>query len=153
MEVTLRRGTYRDATAVADLYVRARRRAVPAIPPMVHTEEETRLWVVQRVVPDTELWVAESDAGGLVGLMVVDQNWVEQLYVEPTLTGGGIGTDLIGLAKREHPDGLRLWTFESNVGAQRFYERHGFRVAGRTAGENEEGAPDILYVWESGSTR
>ena len=45
------------------------------------------------------------------------------------------------------PAGLRLWTFESNLGAQRFYERHGFRPIERTAGDNEEGAPDILYVW------
>jgi len=52
------------------------------------------------------------------------------------------------LAKRERPGGLRLWTFESNTGAQRFYERHGFVATDRTDGRNnEEGAPDILYVW------
>jgi GNAT superfamily N-acetyltransferase len=44
---------------------------------------------------------------------------------------------------------LRLWTFESNLGAQRFYERHGFRPIERTAGDNEEGAPDILYIWDA----
>jgi ribosomal protein S18 acetylase RimI-like enzyme len=55
---------------------------------------------------------------------------------------------LIELAKRERPKGLRLWTFESNFRAQRFYERHDFRARDRTAGDNEEGAPDILYVWD-----
>jgi hypothetical protein len=31
---------------------------------------------------------------------------------------------------------------------QRFYERHGFVAARRTDGrDNEERAPDILYVW------
>jgi GNAT superfamily N-acetyltransferase len=44
--------------------------------------------------------VAEDDAGALVGLLVLDEDWVEQLYVEPTLTGRGIGSELIGLAKR-----------------------------------------------------
>jgi GNAT superfamily N-acetyltransferase len=54
----------------------------------------------------------------------------------------------IELAKRERPDGLRLWTFASNLRAQRFYERHGFVEAQRTDGRgNEERAPDILYVW------
>ncbi len=64
------------------------------------------------------------------------------------MTGHGIGGGLVRLAKRERPDGLRLWTFASNAGAQRFYERHGFVAARRTDGrDHEEGAPDILYVW------
>jgi hypothetical protein len=87
--------------------------------------------------------VAEDDGGALVGLLVLDQDRVDQLYVEPTLTGRGIGSELIGLAKRARPQGLRLWTFESNLGAQRFYEKHGFRPIERTAGDNEEGAHDI----------
>src|SRR6478736_6092509 len=103
----------------------------------------------EQVVPPTELWVAEDDGVALVGLLVLDQDRFEQLYVEPTLTGRGIGSELIGLAKRARPQGLRLWTFESNLGAQRFYERHGFRQVAGTAGDNEEGAPDILYVWEA----
>ena len=93
----------------------------------------------------TEVWVAETDE--LVGLLVLDDDWVDQLYVEPALTGRGIGTQLIELAKRERPGGLRLWTFESNTGAQRFYERHRFRATDRTEDDNEEGVPDILYVW------
>jgi hypothetical protein len=32
------------------------------------------------------------------------------------------------------------------AGAQCFYERHGFVETRRTEGDNEEGAPDILYV-------
>ena len=115
----------------------------------VHTDDEVRRWIAERVVPHTELWLAEDDGGALVGLLVLDDDWLEQLYVEPTLTGRGIGSELIGLAKRARPEGLRLWTFESNLGAQRFDERHGFRPMERTAGDNEEGAPDILYVWDA----
>ena len=38
----------------------------------------------------------------------------------------------------------------SNVGAQRFYERHGFVEIDRTDGRrNEERAPDILYAWHA----
>ena len=92
-----------------------------------HTDDETRRWIAERAVAHTELWVAEDDSGALVDLLVLDQDRVEQLYVEPTLTGRGIGSELIGLAKRARPQGLRLWTFESNLGAQRLYERHGFR--------------------------
>ena len=42
---------------------------------------------------------------------------------------------------------LKLWTFEANVGARRFYESHGFVATRRTAGDNEEGAPDVCYEW------
>jgi GNAT superfamily N-acetyltransferase len=146
---TLRRGSERDAEAVADLYLRARRAAYPTIPMTAHTDEEVRRWIARRI-PRTEVWVAESEDGALVGLLVLDDDWVDQLYVEPTLLGRAIGAELIGVAKRERPDGLRLWTFESNRGAQRFYERHGFRATQRTPGDNEENAPDILYVWDGG---
>ena len=141
MDLRLRRGTDQDAVAVSALYLRARKAAKATIPMAAHTDDEVRRWIAERVVPHTELWVAEDDGGALVGLLVLDEDWLHQLYVEPTLTGRGIGSELIGLAKRARPEGLRLWTFESNLGAQRFYERHGFRPIERTAGDNEEGAP------------
>jgi len=149
MDLRLRRGTDRDSIAVSALYLRARKAATATIPMTVHTDDEVLCWIAEQVVPHTELWVAEDDGGALVGLLVLDEDWLEQLYVEPTLTGRGIGSELVGLAKRARPKGLRLWTFESNLGAQRFYESHGFRPTERTAGDNEEGAPDILYVWDA----
>ena len=100
------------------------------------------------MVRSSELWLAEGAAGTLAGILVIEGDWVEQLYVEPSMTGRGIGAELLAVAKRQHPDGLRLWTFASNVGAQRFYERHGFLETKRTDGrDNEERAPDVLYVW------
>jgi GNAT superfamily N-acetyltransferase len=146
--ITFRRGTQADARAAADLWLRAREAAVGAIPAPVHDDEDVRGWFASHVVPDTELWVAEDRAGSLAGILVLDGAWLDQLYVEPALTGRGIGGRLLELAKRERPEGLRLWTFASNTRAQRFYERHGFVEARRTDGrDNEEGAPDILYVW------
>ncbi len=45
---------------------------------------------------------------------------------------------------------LDLWTFQSNIGAQRFYNRHGFLEVMRTDGAgNEERSPDIRYRWTS----
>jgi GNAT superfamily N-acetyltransferase len=147
MELTLRRGTASDAGPLAELYLRARKAAIPTIPMTAHSDDEVRAWIAEIVIPRTEVWLAE-DNGALVALLVLDDDWVDQLYVDPELTGRGIGTELIELAKRERPDGLRLWTFESNTGAQRFYERHQFHATDRTEDDNEEGVPDILYVWD-----
>jgi GNAT superfamily N-acetyltransferase len=147
MPVTLRRGNEADAGAAADLCLRARKAAIDAIPRPVHSDDAVRAWFASHVVVRTDLWVAEDRSGSLLGLMVLDGPWLDQLYVEPTMTGHCIGASLVQLAKRERPDGLRLWTFASNTRAQRFYERHGFVESDRTEGDNEEGAPDILYVW------
>jgi len=146
--VMVRRGTKADARAAADLWLRAREAALDVIPPPVHGDDDVRAWFASHVVCDTELWVAEGPAGTLLGILVLEGSWVEQLYVEPAMTGHGIGAELLQLAKRQRPLGLRLWTFASNTRAQRFYERHGFVEARRTDGrDNEERAPDILYVW------
>lgn len=143
----LRRGTSADAKSAAKVYLRARRHAVPEIPPLVHSEDEVGRWM-QRVLDEQETWLAVADDGRLLGLMVLDGDWVEQLYLDPDWTGRGLGTRFVELAKQRRPDGLQLWTFESNVRAQRFYERHGFSAEERTDGSgNEEQAPDLKYVW------
>ena len=147
MPVAFRRATEADARPAAEIWLRARKAAIDVIPPPVHDDDDVRVWFASHVVRNTELWVAEDPPGTLVGILVLDGPWIDQLYVEPTMTGRGIGARLVTLAKRERPEELRLWTFESNAGAQRFYERHGFVATRRTEGDNEEGAPDILYVW------
>jgi GNAT superfamily N-acetyltransferase len=148
MEVMFRRGTAADACAAADLWLRARKAALGVIPKPVHSDDDVRAWFASHVVRESELWMAEDPTGRLTGILVLDGPWVDQLSVEPTLTGRGVGAGLLRLAKRERPDGLRLWTFASNTGAQRFYERHGFVATRRTDGrDDEERAPDILYVW------
>lgn len=154
MPFKIRRGTEADARAAADLWLRARKGAVGTIPAPVHDDDDVRRWFASHVVPDTALWMATDDADTPVGILVLDGESVDQLYVEPTMTGQGIGAQLLRLAKRERPEGLRLWTFASNVGAQRFYERHDFVATKRTDGwDNEEGAPDILYVWPGAGAR
>ncbi len=150
MQVIIRRATSVDAAATAELYLRARRAgsARRAIPPLVHDDDDVRGWVAQVAISSLECWLAEDVSGTLVGMLVLEADWIDQLYVDPDLIGAGIGSELIAVAKRERPDRLRLWTFVSNKDAQRFYLHHGFHEVERTDGSgNEEGAPDILYAW------
>ena len=151
MKPAIRRGGAHDARAAADLYLRAREAALRAgsIPAGVHDDDDVRGYFASRIVEDCELWVAEQD-GALAGILVLDGDFVDQLYVEPGLTGRGIGSALLAVAKRERPQGLRLWAFQTNTGARRFYERHGFVELRRTDGrDNEERAPDVLYAYRA----
>jgi GNAT superfamily N-acetyltransferase len=143
--VRIRRATTSEAGAVADVWLRSRAASVPVIPAPVHSEGEVRAWFRDVVLPGKEVWVA--DDGDIVAILVLDHDWIDQIYVEPGRTGGGIGASLIAVAKRQQPSGLRLWTFEANIRARRFYEHHGFVATGATAGDNEEGAPDVRYEW------
>jgi GNAT superfamily N-acetyltransferase len=152
MQVIIRRATSSDSAAAAELYLRARRAgsAEGTIPPLAHDDQEVRYWMAHVVIPRLECWLAERATGSVVGMLVLDGDWIDQLYVDPHLTRDGIGAELIAVAKRERPDGLRLWTFVSNEGAQRFYLRHGFHEVERTDGsQNEEGEPDVQYAWDA----
>ena len=84
----LRRASESDARAAADLWLRAREAAVGTIPPPVHDDEDVRAWFASHVVRDTELWLAEDAESKLAGILVLDGQWLDQLYVEPTMTGG-----------------------------------------------------------------
>jgi GNAT superfamily N-acetyltransferase len=142
----VRRARADEAAEIAGVWLRSRAASVPEIPPRVHTEDEVRTWFQEVVLPTREVWVGD-DGGAVVAVLVLEDDWIDQLYVEPGRTGGGIGGRLMAVAKRQRPSALRLWTFETNIRARRFYERHGFVATDSTAGDNEEGAPDVRYEW------
>jgi GNAT superfamily N-acetyltransferase len=133
-----------EATAV---WLRARDAAVPAIPPRTHDDDDVRRWFAAVNATERELYVAQAAGGSIVGVMVLHDDWLDQLYVDVGWTGRGIGSECLTLGKRLRPDGLQLWAFQSNAGARRFYERHGFRAIQFMDGDNEERQPDVRYVW------
>ncbi len=145
--VEIRRAHVADAGAVASVWLRSRTASAPQIPPPVHSDDDVHDYFERVMLSEQEVWVAEAN-GGVVALLVLDGDWIEQLYVDPEHCGNSIGSQLIAIAKRERPDELKLWTFEANSGARRFYELHGFVATGSTPGANEEGAPDVRYEWQ-----
>ncbi len=144
--MNLRLAGSHEAAEIAEVWLRSRVASVPEIPPPVHTEEEVQAWFAEVVCPTNEVWVA-GVCGTVFGLLVLEDAWIDQLYVDPDHVGRGVGGQLVAVAKRRRPAGLKLWTFQANVRARCFYERHDFVATGTTAGENEEGAPDIRYEW------
>jgi GNAT superfamily N-acetyltransferase len=147
--VLIRRAESRDAEAIAEVHTAARREAMPYLPE-VHTDEETRAWVSEVVLPGQEVWVAEG-GGWVVGVAAIAGEMLEQLYILPGFQGRGIGSGLLAKAMELCPNGLGLWTFQRNARARAFYERRGFVAVELTDGaENEEREPDVRYRWEPG---
>lgn len=135
-----------DGPALADLWIRSRMASIPAIPAPVHGGEDVRSWFASEVIPRGGTWVMD-EGGSLVALLVLERDWIDQLYVDPDCTGTGCGSALLEHAKRLSNGVLDLWTFRSNWRARAFYERHGFVPVGATEGENEERQPDIHFRW------
>jgi GNAT superfamily N-acetyltransferase len=149
VDVTLRRARADEAAALADIQLAAMRDAMPYLPEL-HTDEETRAWMRDVVLPGSEVYVAEAD-GRTVGFVALGAELLEHLYISPDSQGRGVGSALLAHAKELRPAGFRLWVFQRNERARRFYEQHGLRLVEVTDGAaNEEREPDALYEWRPG---
>jgi ribosomal protein S18 acetylase RimI-like enzyme len=134
-----------DIDTIADVFVAAFRDLT--FLPTLHSDEDILAWIREVMVPGHEVWVAES-AGAVVGLAALSGDLLGHLYVHPYEQGRGVGSALLDVVKRERPAGFRLWVFQRNTSARRFYERHGCRLVELTDGSgNEEREPDALYAW------
>ena len=141
----LRRAVPEDADAIADVFTPAFRGLT--FLPMLHSEEENRVWIASTMLPGHEVWVAEAD-GAIVGFVALTDDLLGHMYVHPTAQSRGVGSTLLRKAKERRPRGFDLWVFQQNEGARRFYERHGLRCVELTDGsDNEERTPDARYEW------
>ncbi|MBL0726273.1 GNAT family N-acetyltransferase [Piscinibacter sp. HJYY11] len=154
MQVKLRCATEDDAPAVAEVIISSRKAFLPYAP-MAHSPSEVVQWVQYTLIPSHNVTVAtvsEAIAGVLATSISEGTSWIDQLYVLPGHVGQGIGSRLLELALASLARPIRLYTFQANAGARRFYERHGFRAIKFTDGSaNEERCPDVLLELVAGS--
>ena len=146
MAISFRRANAADAPEVATVYI-ASRRGAAAYLPTVGTDAEIRAFVVDRMVPERETWVAE-DGAKIVAVLVLHGDEVDQFYVAPGEQRRGVGDAMLAHAKRLRPTGLRLWAFQRNAPARSFYEARGFVAIKFTDGAtNMEREADVQYEW------
>jgi GNAT superfamily N-acetyltransferase len=140
----LRRATETDADAIADVLTAAR--AAQAWFPPLHSPEETRVFVRERLLPGHETWVVERD-GRLVAFAAITGDHLGHLFVHPDAQGRGIGTALLEHTQRLLPDGFSLWTHQASE-ARAFYEARGLVAVEFTDGSTTmEKIPDVRYAW------
>jgi ribosomal protein S18 acetylase RimI-like enzyme len=145
-----RSATQSDAKGIAKVYLSSRKEFVP-FAPIAHSDEAVFQWIRDILIPDHHVVVVEQNSS-IIGMMALSKiegtGWINQLYLHPNAVGQGIGSKLIERAKAELGSPIRLYTFQENQGAIRFYERHGFKAIQYSDGsENEENCPDVLYEW------
>jgi len=113
-----------------------------------HTADEDRAWI-RGVFANLSVWLAVT-GNDVVGIASRNGEWVHQLYIAPGHTGQGIGQRLLDTILAEAVAAaipvFKLWTFQRNAGARRFYERNGFVAVEFGDGSgNEEREPDVRY--------
>jgi GNAT superfamily N-acetyltransferase len=141
-----------EAMQVSEVMLASRRAFLPyAVSP--HPDAETRAWVRDVLFSSEEVFVAVTD-GVVVGMMSIQRapvgepavDWLNQMYVLPEHVGQGTGSALLEVALKSMRHSIRLFTFQQNAGARRFYERHGFKAIAYSDGrDNDEQCPDVLY--------
>jgi GNAT superfamily N-acetyltransferase len=147
-----RPATVLDGPGIAEIYLRAVRQAMPWLQ-LAHSDAEVRAWFSDEHQHRHEVWVADTRGSISAFLSLsLDRDWVDHLYVDPKFQGCGQGSDLLALAQSLCLDRLHLWAFQRNLRARSFYEHRGFRAVDFGDGSsNQEGEPDVLYLWERDS--
>ena len=142
----IRRVQTHEAAIAADIH-RLASALIPGYDTNLHTWPEYVSFYRDTVLLQGPVWGAYDD-GNLRGHIALRSGWIDHLYVDPAFQSQGFGSMLIQVAKDGNPE-LRLYTFQANVRARAFYERHGFVIEELTDGaRNEENLPDVTYHWQ-----
>lgn len=114
-----------------------------------HTLADAARYFRYNILADCHVWVAESPRRRYRGLLALSSSWIRQLTVFRPFQRRGVGTALLQQARMHSPRQLRLYTFQRNMAARAFYERHGFKVVALGVSPAPESEPDVELWWQS----
>ena len=148
MDIQLKDANAKDSNTIASVLISSRNRFLPYAP-SPHSNHEIEQWVESILIPSNTVVVALT-ASNIIGVLATSQDdnfsWIDQLYVAPDHVNIGVGSLLLNHALNRLPRPVRLYTFQQNTSARRFYKRFSFQAIEFTDGlENEERCPDVLY--------
>ena len=142
----LRPYTPADEDATIELWRRTWQLTYPQIDFSARVDWWRERWRSE-LVPSADIVVAEA-ADGLVGFVTVNRTtgYLDQIVVAPRHWGSRIAEMLLAEAKRLSPRRLELHVNKDNARAVRFYQKHGFTIAGEDVNARS-GAPVYLMRW------
>jgi ribosomal protein S18 acetylase RimI-like enzyme len=111
-----------------------------------HTLSDARAFFRDKVLPTCEIRVA-TRSGRRLGLLAFAAPWIRHFTIFPAHQRQGIGTALLHKVRERFPAEIRLYTFQRNVTARAFYEKHGFTAVAYGVSPAPESEPDVLYHW------
>lgn len=111
-----------------------------------HTVAGARAFFRDQVLTRCRVFVATAAATPL-GLIALEDNWIRQLAVFAPHRRRRVGSALLAQARALSPRELRLYTFQRNAAARRFYESHGFVAVAFGISPAPEDEPDVEYRW------
>src|SRR5262245_1312597 len=109
MTVEISKALTADVAEVAELFIASQADAVPFLSKL-HTAEETRAFIANEVFVLCEVWVAR-EGGRIVGMMALNANHLDHLYLLPGHYRRGIGSALLEKAKSLRPGTITLYAF------------------------------------------
>ena len=144
----IRAAIFTQAMEIAEVLAESRAAFLPYAP-LRHSLPEVTAWIEEQLFPSSSVTVAVEEEK-IVAFLAASENaessCIEQLDVRPGFEARGLGTQLLRSAHLRLKRPIRLFTFQQNEGARRFYERNGYHPVLFTDGQdNEEGCPDVLY--------
>jgi GNAT superfamily N-acetyltransferase len=113
-----------------------------------HRLSDARGFFRHHVLPVCDVWVA-AHAAQVLGVIALEAPWIRQLAIFPEFQRQGVGTALLRRALERSPAELRLFTFQRNVPARAFYEKHGFTAVAFGVSPAPELEPDVEYRWSA----
>jgi len=135
-----------DEPAAIELWRRTWQRHYPHIDFSARVGWWRERWRNELVAAAT-ITVAECDQA-MVGFVTVDPRtgYLDQIVVAPELWGSDLGRALLDQAKCISPAHLAVHVNQDNARAIRFYQKHGFVIAGSDVNPRS-GAPLHLMRW------
>lgn len=107
-----------------------------------HTPERQMEYLRGELDAGKQVWLLKDDQTP-VGVVSVNGNLIENLYVHPAYWRRGYGAALLEYAQTQCCAAPVLWILSSNDAARKLYEKHGFAQTGKTKRLN-----DMLYEIE-----
>ncbi len=104
-------------------------------------------WLEELADPAVDVWIL-CDDDGITGFAATTGDELLHFGTAPATWGSGLASDLLGAVLRAAADQgrplTRLWVFEANTRARRFYEKHGWQATGALRRGTTSPHPSLL---------